>query len=39
MKEILVKKSFESAKAFYEKVEREFIPAILSRDTEEGEGA
>ncbi|HEY3278512.1 MAG TPA: methyl-accepting chemotaxis protein [Syntrophorhabdaceae bacterium] len=32
MKEILVKKSFEPAKEFYEKAEREFFPAVLSGD-------
>jgi len=34
LKEILLKKSYEPAKAFYEKVEKEFLPAILSRDAE-----
>jgi methyl-accepting chemotaxis protein len=33
MKEILVRKSYEPAKAFYEKVEKELFPAILSHDT------
>ena len=34
MKEILIKKSYEPAMAFYEKVEKELFPALISDDTE-----
>ena len=33
MKELLLKKSYEPAVAFYEKVDKEFLPAIISHDT------
>ena len=33
MKELLLKKSYEPAVAFYEKVDKEFLPAIMSHDT------
>jgi methyl-accepting chemotaxis protein len=34
MKEVLMRKSFEPAEAFYEKAEKEFLPAVLSHDNE-----
>ncbi len=33
MKETLIKKSYESAVAFYDKVEKEFFPAVIAHDT------
>ena len=39
LKEMLVKKSAEPARAFYEKAEKEFIPAVLARDGEKVKAA